>query len=201
MIVAVTSRRFACSSMRVPSCPGRMPSGGSNSTGPSVRPRNGTGSSSPVTFPNAWSVAEPTKRRSRPRHNRNPSPRRPATPTTAPVAIFSGAGSNAVWNVSFSSRIGTGVGTTPVGIATTTVSPEWKPMSSCVNHAVLPSTFAEVHGSDEPWGPAKHATCVMSVGAVTMASPRSIGTSHSVPMAFQKSSSWSSKWLSAPSTV
>ena len=50
----------------------------------------------------------------------------------------------------FWNAIGTGVGTTPVGIATTTVSPEWNPKSSCVKRAVLPSTLAEVQGSDEP---------------------------------------------------
>ncbi len=124
----------------------------------------------------------------------------PTTATPAPTAIFAGAGSNAVANVRRSSRTGVGVGTTPTGIAATTVSPSNGPRPSWVNRAVLPSTFDEEHGNDEPWGPEKHVTCVMPAGAVTIVSPCSMGTSHSVPIPFQKSSSWSWKWFSAPST-
>jgi hypothetical protein len=59
---------------------------------------------------------------------------------------------------------------------------------------------ASAQGSTEPFGPAKHAAWATATGAVTVTSTFSIGTSQSKPIAFQYSSSWSSKPFIAPST-
>ena len=64
--MAVTSSGLACSSMSVPTWPGRRPSGGTNSTGIGSRRSSGTRSSAPVALPNATSIGDPAKRRSRP---------------------------------------------------------------------------------------------------------------------------------------
>ena len=67
--------------------------------------------------------------------------------------------------------------------------------------AVAPFTVALAQASRLPSGPAKHCARVRPTGPVTLAVAVAIGTVHSVPMAFQYSSSWSSKWFSAPRAV
>ncbi len=89
-----------------------------------------------------------------------------------------------------SSRIGSGSGTAPFGIATTTVIPS-KAESSRPgrNDASEPSLDARAHGSVEPSYPWKHVTRWIVAGAVTVTRARSIGACHSSPIAFQNSSS------------
>ena len=78
---------------------------------------------------------------------------------------------------------------TPVGKPTTTVSASNGLSPSSVNRAVVPSTLLEVHGRVLPCGPVKHKTSRIAAGAVTVVWACSMGTGHSVPIAFQNSSS------------
>ncbi|GIU90500.1 MAG: hypothetical protein KatS3mg010_1599 [Acidimicrobiia bacterium] len=91
-MVAETSIRLARSSRSVPICPGRRPSGGTNSTGPASLPPSGIGSSAPDALPNAASTGEPVKRRSRPARQASaataPSPRALSSAAPPTVARF-----------------------------------------------------------------------------------------------------------------
>src|SRR5437867_4090699 len=99
-----------------------------------------------------------------------------------------------------SSRIGAGLGTAPTRNPTTTVSPSYGFSWSWVNVAVSPWSPLDWQGRFEPCGPAKHAIFVRLTGALTFTVASWIGADHSVPMAFQYSSSWSAKPFRAPST-
>lgn len=96
-----------------------------------------------------------------------------------------------------SSRRGVGVGTTPVGMATTTVRPWNDPSPAWAKWAVDPSAPFSAHSRLDPVGPAKHATWVTAAGASTVTDARSMGTGKWAPTAFQYSSSWSGKPLRA----
>ena len=88
-----------------------------------------------------------------------------------------------------------------MGKPTTTVTPLYGPSALCANRASVPRTTALSQGSVDPSYPWKHATSVTSAGARTVTVARSIGADHSVPIAFQYSSSWSRNPLRAASTV
>ena len=72
--------------------------------------------------------------------------------------------------------------------------------SRCAKMAAPPSISARSHPPVEPYNPAKQATCVIGAGPETRTVERPIGCSHSVPIAFQYSSSWVSKPFMAPWT-
>ena len=63
-----------------------------------------------------------------------------------------------------------------------------------------PVAVAVVHGELEPYGPDAQLTFVIATGACTVTVGAPMGTFHSVPIAFQTSSSWSVKPFSAPRT-
>jgi hypothetical protein len=129
-----------------------MPSGGSNSTG--LRQKDAK-PSSPVTLPNAWSVALLTSAD----HGHAEQEHEADDPSdTGSGRDLLGAGSTHLEGRFEDGRRRRVHG--PGGTATTTVSPggtrcrpAWR--------AVLPSTLAEVHGSDEP-SDRRSTTCVMS---------------------------------------
>ena len=98
-------------------------------------------------------------------------------------------------------RIGPVLWTLPTGNATTTVRPEPPPRFLWWKDAVAPSMDLSSHSRELPRWPAKHAMRSMSAGPATVAPASAMVTFHSSPIAFQYSSSWSSKWLSAPRTV
>src|SRR6266511_2866975 len=87
------------------------------------------------------------------------------------------------------------------GRATTAVSARPAPRLGSRTVAVAPSATASAQLARLPTGPAKHATRCTGAGPVISARPASIGTSHSPPITFQYSSSWSAKELSPPRTV
>ena len=112
-----------------------------------------------------------------------------------------GVASNARPSDQRSSSTGVGSGTAPLGNPTTTVTPLYGPSAPCANRDSAPRTTALSQGRVDPSYPWKHATSVISAGARTVTVAASMGADHSVPMAFQYSSSWSLNPLRAASTV
>ncbi len=74
-------------------------------------------------------------------------------------------------------------------------------IEDCSNRASLPRTRLPSHGRVEPGGPEKQIASVISPGVRTSAVALAIEVSHSGPIAFQYSSSWSANAFSAASTV
>src|SRR5205814_9823684 len=118
-----------------------------------------------------------------------------------PSPAVTGVIENAVPRLKRSSRIGFGGGTTPFGMAATTVRAAAGGMSPWLNVAVGPLLVALAHGSVDRRGPLKQATGVMSVGASTVTVARWMGTVHPGPIALRFSSSWSGNPLSTPRSV
>ena len=104
---------------------------------------------------------------------------------------MAGVAENARAKLHRSSRTGTGSGTPPFRKPTTIVSPSEGSRPLWEKPATAPARVASEHGSRDPPPPPKQATSVISAGAVTRTVARSMGTDHSVPMAFQYSSSCS----------
>src|SRR6266498_4062103 len=101
------------------------------------------------------------------------------------IPAVTGVIENAVPRLKRSSRIGFGGGTAPFGMATTTVRAPLGGMLLWVNVAVVPPLVALAHGRVDRRGPLKHATCVMSAGASTVAVARWIGTVQPGPIALR----------------
>ncbi len=85
-IVAVTSSMFARSSIRVPIWPGRMPSGGANSTGADAPPSNTAARPGPrpSRSPSPGRPGRPSERRSRPPRHQS-APRPPSSSASSPT--------------------------------------------------------------------------------------------------------------------
>ena len=117
-----------------------------------------------------------------------------------PVA---GVTRNADARLNRSSRIGVGAGTTaPFGSATLTVIPWYgAELRLPANVASAPDDDRRRARRRRAVGPGRHSRpAVMSAGACTTALACSIGTDHSVPIAFHTSSSWSANAFIAPRT-
>ena len=123
-MVAVTSSGLATKSTNVPICPGRRPSGGTNSTGVSLSCSGARSSGVPGFAANAASTAEPRYRRSRPTTNTS-TPMSPRISSSIPpeMPAVAGVARKAEPTLNRSSRIGVGGGTAPLGIPTVTVMP------------------------------------------------------------------------------
>src|SRR6266545_2540211 len=119
---------------------------------------------------------------------------------SAPPTV-NGVARNALAKSCRSTRMGPGLAMLPAGNATTAVSARPSPSLGSRTVAVAPSATASAQLARLPTGPAKHATRCTGAGPVISARPASIGTSHSPPITFQYSSSWSAKELSPPRTV
>ena len=123
--MAVTSRVLACSSINVPTCPGRSPSGGTNSTTTGSSLRNGAVVVPALSsVPNTTSAPDPRKRRSRPRRVSSAKPTTAAPSSTPAGTSVFGRAAKPTDGVHRCSRMGWGVGEiAPGGKPTTTVSP------------------------------------------------------------------------------
>ena len=117
-----------------------------------------------------------------------------APPTVAPVI------ENARPRLQRSFRIGGPTWTAPLGNPTTTVRPDSGSRVRWEKTADEPWAAARSHARFEPCGPVKQPTPLTDAGADTVTAAPSIGTNHSVPMAFQYSSSWSLNALRTPRT-
>src|SRR6266542_170309 len=132
------------------------------------------------------STGDPTARRSRPLvHSSQTIPAIRTARSPPPIPAVTGVTEKALGRLHRSTSIGTGVGTTPVGNPTTTVSPSngsragsrplRGPGADSPKVAFGPRKLESEHGRLEPLGPAKQAIRWMSAGAVTVAPAWLIG--------------------------
>src|SRR5262249_19135571 len=135
------------------------------------------------------------------RYMRNANSTITRSSSAPPRPAVTGVTEKALARLNRSSRMGSGGGTAPLGIATTTVMAALGGMAVWVKVAVGPLLVALVQGSVDRSGPLKHATWVMSAGASTLTLARWIGTVHPGPIALRFNSSWSGNPLRTPRSV
>ena len=174
---------FACSSSSVPICPGRMSSGGANSTGAlSSASPIGTAWCSPVGLPITWSTWEPAvppvassapderdrrrrSRRGRARPDRRGSPGWRRTRGRRSTLL------------EHRLRLRHGPLRQADHDRDAAVRAEARLPRTAPARRRTPSAVTGQGRALDPW---KHATCVMSAGACTRTVARSIGADHSV---------------------
>ncbi len=211
MIVAVTSRVSALSSMRTPISAGRscrpffFSGGGSYSVSTASRANSGLGFAS--AFSPSFRYQTSPYQRSRPCiHHCRPTAARPTKNAASAAPTVHGVMSNAS-SISCSasgstgSRSGGATSTTPFSMPTTIVIPDSLGSSRVVENVALEVVKSVSQPSLEPVLPWKHSTAYTPLSdKATLADAVSIGTGHSLPVTFQKNSSWSGKALRAPAS-
>ena len=190
----------------VPICPGRRSSGGANSTGADAAARTAARlAPSPVALPITWSTGEPTNRRSR--------PRAPQEQPTEPRHRAGRGGHRKPPVAGVTSRTHDRCSSAPPAAGAVRrdrplrAAPRRPSDASYGSRAGLAEPRrdrlerlrARRTAAIEPIGPWKHATSVIARGRARRSPSRlRSAPSHSSPIAFQYSSSWSREAVQAP---